>query len=194
MAQFSAGYPCPLPLPSISRPGIPTVGELVQLNLKLASLQFNSCSEVAALSVEHFVELEGISRRSPPQAEPENLKRNHPEPGQATSSGVERREVHECEVVAVAFISLYALVIVKEVARSVHGELASVNLQRTHMMGRMTVHHIDRSQVDQHVSEPNLFLGDGVSPIAAPVDGENHEVFGTALNLYRIDDFRGSLC
>jgi hypothetical protein len=62
------------------------------------------------------------------------------------------------------------------------------------MMGRMTVHHIDRSQVDQHVSEPNLFLGDVESPIAAPVDGENHEVFGTTLSLYRIDDFRGSLC
>jgi len=46
------------------------------------------------------------------------------------------------------------------------------------MMGRMTVHYIDRSRVDQHVSEPNLFLGDVESPFAAPVDGENPEVFG----------------
>ncbi len=69
-----------------------------------------------------------------------------------------------------------AFVIVDEVATAIEDQLASVDLDRLGMMRGMTVDDVDHAGFDQATCERLLVLGNWISPVAAPVDGNDDNV------------------
>ncbi len=89
---------------------------------------------------------------------------------------VDRWEVHEHQVAAVAIVTLDAFVVIDEVAASVEDRFPLVDLDSLGVVRGMTVDDIDTGLIDQLVGEGSLVRRDFVTPVAPPVNGRHDDV------------------
>ena len=98
--------------------------------------------------------------------------------------------LHQREIATVLSVSADPLVVVEEVAAAVKDRLAVVGLHRLDVMGGMAVDHVDAGGVDEMAREAAVGRRDGVTPVAAPVDGDDDEVARPAIVVDPLGEWR----
>jgi hypothetical protein len=144
------------------------------------SLSMMRIAQFPAVAVQFPGEPPHVGRRRPAQPESVALEYRHGHRHYLAALHVQFGQVHDPQVVPEPLVAADPLVVVDEVPAAVEDQLAAVDLDSARMVRRVAVHQVDTRTVDQVVREPPNPLGDAVTPVAAPVNRDDHRVAGAS--------------
>src|SRR5206468_2966169 len=108
---------------------------------------------------------------------------------QRTCGSVHAREIHQAQIRPVSLLATDALVVIQEVAAAIEDQPIPVDFHALDVMGRMAMNDVHTGPVDQAVGEVDLLLRDAKTPVASPMDREDHDVPFTGMTYDRGCDF-----